>query len=252
MGYIITVFNQKGGVGKTTTVVNFSHALAKRKQKILVVDMDPQANASSCFGSENGEKNIYDLLINKDLSAITTTNIANLSIIYSSPELAGVELELSKEDSWQYILKNELIKIKDDFDYIIIDCPPSLGVLSIMSLVASDSILIPVQSEYYALEGVGQLMNTITLVKENFNPDLKIEGVVMCMYDSRTNLSVQVKREVENFFKDLVYKTNIPRNVRLAEAPSFGMSIFSYDNISKGAWAYRSLAKEFLKGRENG
>lgn len=251
MGYIITVFNQKGGVGKTTTTVNFSHALAKRKQKILVVDMDPQANASSCFGNQEGVKNIYDLLINKDLNSISQTTIQNLSIIYSSPELAGVELELSKESNWQFILKEELTKIKKDFDYIIIDCPPSLGILSMMSLVASDSILIPVQSEYYALEGVGQLMNTISLVKENFNPNLKIEGVVMCMYDSRTNLSVQVKKEVESFFKDLVYKTNIPRNVRLAEAPSYGLSIFSYDNISKGAWAYRSLAKEFLKRREN-
>ncbi|EFI41700.1 MULTISPECIES: ParA family protein [Peptoniphilus] len=247
MAKVITIFNQKGGVGKTTTVINLSAALAKQKKKILVVDMDPQANATSGIEHQEITKNVYDLLINESVDVIVPTSIKNLSLIASSSELAGVEIELSNRENWQYTLKNILDKIKEDYDFIIIDSPPSLGILSMMALVASDSILIPVQTEYYALEGVGQLMNTITFVKENFNRNLKIEGVILCMYDSRTNLSVQVSDEVRGFFGEIVYKTTIPRNVRLAEAPSFGVSIFEYDRFSKGARAYSKLAKEFLK-----
>ena len=243
-GKIISIFNQKGGVGKTTTVVNLSAALSKKKQKILVVDLDPQANTTSAI-FEDKEKNIYDLLINDEVLFYPTRN-KNIDIIPSSNELAGAEIELSTRDNWQYLLKNILDQIKENYDYIIIDAPPSLGVLSMIALTSSDSIIIPVQSEYYALEGVGQLMNTITMVKDNFNPNLKIEGVLLCMYDARTKLSSNVKKEVVEFFGDLVYQTDIPRNIRLAEAPSFGMDIFEYDKFSRGARAYSKLAKEFL------
>ncbi|WP_138160420.1 ParA family protein [Peptoniphilus catoniae] len=246
MGKVISVFNQKGGVGKTTTVINLAAALSKKKNKILVVDMDPQANSTSAMTEEKPQADIYDFLINKNESPQVPTKTKDLYLIGSSPGLAGMELEISGKENWQFVLKESLKSIKDSYDFVLIDSPPSLGVLSIISLVASDSILIPVQSEYYALEGVGQLMSTIGLVKDNFNPDLKIEGVLLCMYDSRTNLSSSVKKEVEEFFKDLVYTTTIPRNIRLAEAPSFGMNIFEYDRFSKGARAYSKFAKEFL------
>ena len=252
MAKVITIFNQKGGVGKTTTVVNLSSALAKLKKKVLVIDLDPQANATSGLGVEKEqEHNVYDLLINNNKQTIIKTEYKNLDLIPSNGDLAGIEIELSRKSNWQNRLKESIKEIKDDYDYCIIDSPPSLGVLSMIALVASDSILVPVQCEYYALEGVGQLMSTISLVRDSFNPELQIEGVVLCMYDGRTNLSIQVADEVKGFFGEKVYKNVIPRNVRLAEAPSFGMNIFEYDENSKGAKSYMSLAKELIKKEKN-
>lgn len=251
MSVVITVFNQKGGVGKSTTVINLSSALALRGKRTLIIDMDPQGNSTSGLGVYEFKNMIYDFLIDEKVDSIYKTGFSKLDIIPSNGEFAGVEIELARCEDWQFKLKKMLDKVKDNYDYVIIDSPPSLGILSMMSLVASDKILIPVQCEYYALEGVSQLMDTITLVKDNFNPKLNILGIVMSMYDGRTNLSNQVVEEVEKFFKDKVFKTYIPRNVRLAEAPSFGMNIFDYDSKSKGAKAYIDLAKEVI-GEVNG
>ncbi|WP_071126294.1 ParA family protein [Peptoniphilus lacydonensis] len=251
MSVVITVFNQKGGVGKSTTVINLSSALALRGKRTLIIDMDPQGNSTSGLGVYEFKNMIYDFLIDEKVDSIYKTGFSKLDIIPSNGEFAGVEIELARCEDWQFKLRKMLDKVKDNYDYVIIDSPPSLGILSMMSLVASDKILIPVQCEYYALEGVSQLMDTITLVKDNFNPNLNILGIVMSMYDGRTNLSNQVVEEVEKFFKDKVFKTYIPRNVRLAEAPSFGMNIFDYDSKSKGAKAYIDLAKEVI-GEVNG
>ncbi|MDY6065221.1 MAG: AAA family ATPase [Finegoldia sp.] len=245
---IISVFNQKGGVGKTTTVVNLSAALGLRGKKVLIIDLDPQGNTSSGFGIEKAELeySIYDVLIGekdaKDL--IISTKEDNVDIIPAKADLAGIEVELLDEEDRQEKLKKAMCDI-GDYDYCLIDCPPSLGTLSINALVASDSVIIPIQCEYYALEGVSQLMNTINLVRSSINPDLEIEGIVMSMFDGRNNLSLEVVEEVKKYFKDKVYTTMIPRNIRLAEAPSYGMSVLKYDKNSKGAIAYKKLAEEF-------
>lgn len=251
MGKIISIFNQKGGVGKTTTAINLSAGLGKLGKKIALVDIDPQGNSTSGLGidKDSVEPIIYDVLAkNVDIrDSIKDTTAENVKIIPSNNELAGLEIELAREGSWEKILKDKLEIIKNDFDYIFIDCPPSLGILSVIGLVASDSVIIPIQCEYYALEGVGQLFETIRLVKKGLNPNLEVEGVVLSMFDGRTNLSIQVVDEVKSFFKNKVYVSIIPRNVRLAEAPSHGLSIMDYDDKSKGAEAYMELAKEFLE-----
>lgn len=254
MSKIIAIFNQKGGVGKTTTNVNLSACLAKLGKKVLVIDIDPQGNTTSGFGFNKNaiDESIYDSLINNvDINKIILkTNISGLFLVPSNVELAGAEIELTKKEEREIILRKILTNVKPKFDYIFIDCPPSLGLLTINSLVAADSVIIPIQCEYYALEGVSQLMDTIKLVKKNLNPFLEIEGVVLSMFDGRTNLSIQVVDEVKKFFRGKVYTTIIPRNVRLAEAPSHGLSIIDYDPKSKGAEAYLELAKEFIEYEE--
>ncbi len=255
MSKIITIFNQKGGVGKTTTNVNLSACLARMNKKILVIDIDPQGNTTSGLGIDKNklELSIYDALVDKvDIrETVIPTNIKNLDIVPSNVDLAGAEIELTRSGDRESALKNAIQPIKDDYDYIFIDCPPSLGLLTINSLVAANSVLIPIQCEYYALEGVSALVDTIRLVKKSLNPDIEIEGVVLSMFDGRTNLSIQVVDEVKNYFKGKVYSTIIPRNVRLAEAPSFGIPIIDYDSNSKGAQAYLELAEEFIESSED-
>lgn len=250
MGKTIGIFNQKGGVGKTTTAINLAAGLGQRNKKVLLIDLDPQGNATSGLGIEKDslEANIYDNLHSDTpmSETIVETNGKNLSLVPSGIELAGLEIELAHGDDWHYKIKESIEEVKEDFDIIIIDCPPSLGILSIMALIASDYVLIPIQSEFYALEGTGQLLETIEMVKENYNENLEILGVIMVMHDARTRLSSDVVEEVRGVFGDAVFKTIINRNVRLAEAPSYGMSIFDYDRISKGAWNYRSLSKEVI------
>ena len=255
MSKSIAVFNQKGGVGKTTTVINLCACLANRGKKVLMIDIDPQGNTTSGVGIDKTtlEKTIYDVLINDSdpRECIIDTNRENLFIIPSSVQLAGAEIELTEKNKRELKLRECIESIKDDYDYVFIDCPPSLGLLSINALSAVDSVLIPIQCEYYALEGVSQLMNTIKLVKKSLNPDLDIEGVVLSMFDGRTNLSIQVVDEVKKYFRGKVYTTMIPRNVRLAEAPSYGMSIIEYDMKSKGAESYMDLADEFIELSED-
>ena len=251
MGKIISIFNQKGGVGKTTTAINLSAGLGKLGKKIALVDIDPQGNSTSGLGidKDSVQPIIYDVLANNiDIrDSINDSTAENVKIIPSNNQLAGLEIELAREGNWEKILKDRLEVIRDDFDYIFIDCPPSLGILSVIGLVASDSVIIPIQCEYYALEGVSQLFETIKLVKKGLNPNLEVEGVVLSMFDGRTNLSIQVVEEVKSFFKGKVYVSIIPRNVRLAEAPSHGLSIMDYYDKSKGAEAYMELAEEFLE-----
>lgn len=252
MGKAIAIFNQKGGVGKTTTNINLAACLAMKGQKILVLDIDPQGNTTSGMGiAKKGlQYTSYELLVDEGVEptqAILSTGVGNLDILPASVQLAGAEIELVQLEGREKRLKKALDKIRDSYDYIFIDCPPSLGLLTINSLTAVDSVLIPIQCEFYALEGVSQLMSTIELVKKNLNRDLEVQGVILSMFDGRTNLSIQVVEEVKKYFKEKVYSTVIPRNVRLAEAPSFGLPITEYDPRSKGAIAYMEFAEEFLE-----
>ena len=253
MGKIISLANQKGGVGKTTTTVNLGTILAKRGKKVLLIDADPQGNATSGLGVEKEvEYSTYDILVNdaKIQDAIQDTIIKNLKVCPANMSLAGAEVELVSMMSREQRLKEKLDEVKDYFDYILIDCPPSLGLITLNAFTASNSVLIPVQCEYFALEGLGQLINTINLVKKHLNKEIQIEGALLTMYDIRTNLSNQVVKEVKKYFENKVYKTVIPRNVRLSEAPSYGMPITEYDPRSKGAKSYTKFAKEFLKVNE--
>jgi len=252
VGKAIAIFNQKGGVGKTTTNINLGASLAMKGKKVLMLDIDPQGNTTSGIGVSKKELDytVYELLIEDNFDprrAILKTGVRNLDLIPANVDLAGAEIELVQLDGREKRLKKALDKIKDDYDYLFIDCPPSLGLLTINSLSAVESVLIPIQCEFYALEGVSQLVSTIDLVKKNLNPDLEIEGVVLSMFDGRTNLSIQVVQEVKKYFGSKVYSTVIPRNIRLAEAPSFGMAITEYDPKSKGAEAYMEFAEEFLE-----
>ena len=247
---VIALANQKGGVGKTTTAVNLGADLATLGKRVLLVDADAQGNATSGVGISKADisKDIYDVLVNEEpiVNTIMHTNHKDLDIVPATIQLSGAEIELTPQLAREIRLKQALETVEDQYDYVLIDCPPSLGLITINAFTASNSILIPVQSEYYALEGLSQLLNTIALVRKHFNPDLKVEGVLLTMYDARTNLGAQVNEEVRNYFKDSVYDTIIPRNVRLSEAPSFGMPISDYDPKSKGAECYLSLAKEVL------
>ena len=253
MGKIISVANQKGGVGKTTTTVNLATILAKKGKRVLLIDADPQGNATSGLGLDKDlEPSTYDILVNDTEfeETLQKTIIKNLKVCPANMNLAGAEVELVSMMSREQRLKEKVDIIKEKFDYILIDCPPSLGLVTLNAFTASDSVLIPVQCEYFALEGLGQLLNTINLVKKHLNKEIRIEGALLTMYDMRTNLSNQVVKEVKKYFENKVYKTVIPRNVRLSEAPSYGMPITEYDPRSKGAKSYMKFAKEFLKINE--
>ena len=254
MGKIIAIANQKGGVGKTTTSINLSACLGELGKKVLVIDLDPQGNCTSGFGIEKEQiqNTVYELILNKcsvKNSMMEVEGIDNVTIIPSNVNLAGAEIELLEFNEKEYILKNSIDYVKEDFDYIIIDCPPSLNMLTVNAMTTADSMLIPIQCEYYALEGIGQLITTINLVQKRLNSKLKIEGVVFTMYDGRTNLSKDVVDNVKNNLNANIYNTIIPRNVSLAEAPSNGLPITVYDNKSTGAESYRNLAKEVVEKR---
>lgn len=250
---ILSVSNQKGGVGKTTSAINISAGLALKGKSVLLLDLDPQGNATSGLGIEKDNMGIYDVMINgEDISSvIMETQVKNLYIIPSNIDLSGATVEMVSLKDREKLLKNALIKIKDNYDYIIIDCPPSLDLLTVNAFTASDKVIVPIQCEYYALEGLGQLVNTIMLIKKRLNPNLDIDGVVCTMYDSRTNLSQQVVDEVKKYFSKKVYKTHIPRNVRLAEAPSFGEPIQLFDSYCPGSLAYKALCAEIIERNEN-
>ena len=255
MGRVIAIANQKGGVGKTTTAINLSSSLAEAGKKVLTIDMDPQGNTTSGVGvDKNTCKNtVYELVLDTCTinDAVMHTEIENLDLIPSNVNLAGAEIELISVNEKEYVLKNQIDYVKDDYDFIIIDCPPSLSMLTINAMTTADTVLVPIQCEYYALEGLSQLMYTIELVQERLNPHLHMEGVVFTMYDARTNLSLQVVENVKNNLDTTIYKTIIPRNVRLAEAPSHGLPINLYDPKSAGAESYRLLAQEVIeKGME--
>ena len=254
MAQIISVANQKGGVGKTTTTVNLGACLASLGKRVLLVDMDAQGNATSGVGIRKPDvtQDIYDVLVNElpIAEATLVTEHENLSIVPATLQLAGAEIELTSMMARESRLKGSLAEVNDHYDYILIDCPPSLGHLTINSFTASDSILIPVQCEYYALEGLSQLLNTVRLVQKHFNPELEIEGVLLTMYDARTNLGNEVVEEVRKYFREKVYETIIPRNIRLSEAPSHGMPIIDYDPRSRGAEVYQALAKEVVNREE--
>ncbi len=253
MGKVVSVANQKGGVGKTTTAVNLSTILAKKGKKVLLIDADPQGNATSGLGIDKDVKfSVYDVLVDEVEieNTLIQTTIKNLDVCPSNINLAGAEVELVSMMSREHRLEEKIKIQKDNYDYIIIDCPPSLGLITLNAFTASDSVLIPVQCEYYALEGLGQLINTINLVKKHLNKELAIEGALLTMFDIRTNLSNQVVKEVNKYFENKVYKTVIPRNVKLSEAPSYGMPISVYDAKSKGAKSYDKFVKEFIKKNE--
>lgn len=250
MGKIISIINQKGGVGKTTTTVNLAAAVAESGKKVLLVDLDSQSNATVSYGfvGKDLKHTVYDLLISdlEPKEAIVHSKHCGVDVIGSSIDLAGAEIEMVLLDKREFLLKNQLNKIRHLYDFIFIDCPPSLGLLTLNALAASNSLLIPIQPEYFALEGVSKLINTVRQVKKGINPSLSMEGVLLTMYDGRLNLTLQVADEVKKYFGDKVYKTVIPRNVRLCEAPSHGMPAIVYDRYSKGALTYRELGKEFL------
>lgn len=253
MGRIISIANQKGGVGKTTTATNLSACLAEKGKKVLLVDCDPQGNATSGLGINKNELEftIYDLLIGEcSLEDCLIQTVENLSVLPSNINLSGAEIDLIGVDEREFILKEHLNRIKDEYDFIIIDCPPSLNVLTVNALTASDSVIVPIQCEYYALEGLSQLIHTIDLVKNRLNEKLKLEGVVFTMYDARTNLSMDVVENVKKNLAQNIYRTIIPRNIRLAEAPSFGLPINLYDKKSTGAESYRLLAEEVIEAYE--
>ncbi len=251
MGRIISIANQKGGVGKSTTAINLAAALAEKGKKVLVVDSDPQGNTTSGLGVDKNEmeNTIYDVYLGNDTikNCIVKTDYENLDLLPANVNFAAAEIELIGVEKKEYILKNEIDYVKNSYDYIIIDCPPSLSLLTVNSLAGSDTVLVPVQCEYYALEGLSQLIHTINLVKERLNPQLEMEGVVFTMYDARTNLSAQVVENVKENLEERVFDTLIPRNIRLAEAPSYGQPITAYDPKSAGADSYRKLADEIIK-----